>query len=191
MTTPSDFEPGGYRRPPSGSRFQKGHSGNPRGRPRGRGNKRAPYDAVLGQKVVIRTNGKEGNVTAAEAFLLQMTQKGLAGDASAARAMLDAMEKAPASIAATKSTDLAVILLQFRSTDRDGRLLELICDLGMARKLDAYRETARVVLDVWMVELALSRLKERRLSSENQAAVWRGCRTPWKVNWPGWWTYRG
>ena len=75
----------GYGRPPQGSRFKPGRSGNPKGRPRGRHN-RPPYDAVLGQKVVLREGGVERTATAAEAFLLYLTKRGLEGDGAAARA---------------------------------------------------------------------------------------------------------
>src|SRR6476661_1259910 len=85
----------GYGNPPSASRFRKGQSGNPRGRPKNR-SREIPYDAILGQMVTIREEGRERRVTAAEAFLLQLTQKGLAGDSAAARASLDAIEAARA-----------------------------------------------------------------------------------------------
>ena len=85
----------GYGQPPRSTRFAKGNSGNPRGRPRGR-RRETPYDSVLGQMVTIRENGRERRVTAAEAFLLHLTQKGLAGDSASARASLAAIEAARA-----------------------------------------------------------------------------------------------
>lgn len=92
-------EPGeasGYKRPPTATRFVKGRSGNPRGRPRSR-HREIPYDTVLGQMVTIREDGRERRVTAAEAFILQLTRKGLQGDSAAARASLAAIETARAS----------------------------------------------------------------------------------------------
>ena len=67
------------------TRFTKGWSSNPAGRPRGR-HRETPYEAVLGQMVTIREGGAERRVTAAEAFLLQLTKRGPEGDNAVASA---------------------------------------------------------------------------------------------------------
>jgi hypothetical protein len=59
--------------------------------------------------------------------------------------------------------------------------------LRMAKKLDPYRETARIALEPWLVEAALARL-ERTLSPAEQRTVINAPRTPHKVRWPEWWS---
>ena len=57
----------------------------------------------------------------------------------------------------------------------------------MARKLDRYRNTDRMQLEPWIVEMALDRLGSRRPKLEEQERVLRVTRTPEKVRWPDWW----
>jgi hypothetical protein len=173
----------GYGRPPTATRFRKGESGNPRGRPRGR-RKEPPYETVLGQIVTIREDGAERRVTAAEAFLLHITKRGLEGDGPAARAAMAAIEAARASRRdpTTAFTFVTVYV-------RPGSVTQALEPLRIARKLDRYRETARVVLEPWIVEASLARL-DRHLSVEEQRTVVAATRTPWKVRWPDWWHVR-
>jgi hypothetical protein len=177
MTSSDDTEDDdvGYRKPPRATRFTKGRSGNPAGRPRGR-YRAAPYEAVLGQMVKIREGGTERRVTAAEAFLLQLTKRGLEGDSAAARASLAVIEQA-GQRHGNGQFQVAATTVEFVAP---GSVTYALEPLRMARKLDRYRETARIVLEPWLVEAALARLKEA-LSPAEQRIIVKVTRTPHKV----------
>jgi len=175
-------EGSGYGKPPPATRFKKGSSGNPRGRPKNR-RITVPYDAVLGQMVTIREDGRERRVTAAEAFLLQLTQKGLAGDSAAARDSLEAIENARSQRGDDRMVVDTIIVTPI-STGADA----IFGPLGLAfKKYPTDEKRVRWELNPWIVEAALERLGERRLTVEEQREVRSATRTPHKVAWPEWW----
>jgi hypothetical protein len=170
----------GYRKPPRASRFAKGRSGNPAGRPRGR-HREAPYEAVLGPMVPIREDGIERHVTMAEAFMLQLMKRALEDRGAAARTSLAAIEEARKRQDAGEFKISVIVLLAA------GSLPLALEPLRMARKLDRYRATARMVLEPWLVEAALSRL-DRKFSPAEQRIIMNATRTLHKVRWPEWWS---
>lgn len=175
----------GYGKPPASTRFQKGRSGNPKGRPRNR-RRDIPYDYLLGQMVTVREDGRERRVTAAEAFIMQLTKKGLAGDSAAARASLTAIENARAARTA-RGGEAQRICVRFK-------IFGLSCaieDLGMGVLIHpTQKDRVRMMLNPWIVEAALARLGSRRLSVDEQRTVIASTRTPEKVKWPDWWEVR-
>jgi hypothetical protein len=80
-------------KPPLHTRFKKGQSGNPKGRPKGVPNIRTLLDEVLGRIVVIRENGKAREVTAAHAVMLKMLEAGLADHHASRAYILDLIMK--------------------------------------------------------------------------------------------------
>ena len=172
----------GYGKPPAATRFKKGSSGNPKGRPKNR-HKSVPYDAVLGQMVTIREDGRERRVTAAEAFLLQLTQKGLAGDSGAARDSLEAIENAR-SQRGDVGQGIHTIIVSGIATGADA----ILDTLGLAKKkYPADEKRVRWELNPWIVEAALKGLGDERLSVKEQREVWDATRMPHTVTWPEWW----
>jgi hypothetical protein len=186
MNSTGQQQPTGYRSPPEATRFRKGSSGNPKGRSRG-SKSSIPYDTLLGQMVTIREDGRERRVTAAEAFVLQLTGKGLAGDSAAARASLHAIETARAARTCS-GEDMPTVRIQFRPFG----LCCTIEGLGIGVRINPHDQArVRLMLMPWIVEEALRRLGSRKLTVEEQRTVLASTRHPDKVRWPEWWTEHG
>ena len=85
----------GYKTPPKESRFKKGRSGNPSGRPRKVPGIPELLTKVSKQKVL--TNGKNGSkyMTKLEASLTQLANKAASGDLKAAKILTDMVTRFP------------------------------------------------------------------------------------------------
>lgn len=179
-------EAAGKNRPPIGSRFKPGMSDNPRGRPKG---KRAkdPYEAIFGQLVKLRDNGVERWIRADQALLLHLAARSLSVDAATARTMLLAIEGNRPRRAGGKAQRRIV----FRVVAETGNLRDAVQELGCARLLDAYRPSARLGLEAWVIAEALARLGDRQLTTSEQRVVVAAARMPHKVRWPTWWSGNG
>ncbi|MBN9488985.1 MAG: hypothetical protein J0H44_17240 [Alphaproteobacteria bacterium] len=79
----------GYKRPPVRSRFRKGISGNPKGRPK---RSRNVLDAILrhlDRPITITINGRRRTMSIFDAILMQLSNKALSGDLKAMKAVSD------------------------------------------------------------------------------------------------------
>lgn len=79
----------GYGKPPKQSRFQKGQSGNPRGRPKGSLNVATALERELNQLVTIKENGVIRHITKFQAAIKQITNKAATGDTKCIQFMLN------------------------------------------------------------------------------------------------------
>lgn len=80
--TDGDYDVG-YGKPPKHTRFKKGRSGNPKGRPKGSRNFSTDLKATLGEGVRVNAGGRPRTVSTQLALLMRLREKALNGDARA------------------------------------------------------------------------------------------------------------
>jgi len=93
----SDTEPTGdyavgYGKPPRHTGFQKGQSGNPKGRPKGSKNLATLLAEALDEKVQITEDGKRRRVTKRELVIKQLVNKSAAADLRAIKQLTDIVQ---------------------------------------------------------------------------------------------------
>src|SRR4051812_32034706 len=89
-------EPVGYGKPPKGSQFQKGRSGNPSGRPKKdkvfKSMERLLRECLLGE-IVVAVNGRQHTMSRMEAIATKQVQLAMQGDHRSAKLILQMGEK--------------------------------------------------------------------------------------------------
>ena len=129
--SPSGYQVG-YGKPPAQTRFKKGQSGNPNGRPKGTLNLATVITKTLREKVVINENGQRKIVTKLEAAVKQLVNKAASGDLPAFRQLSGLVQmaeqwsgQAAAPTAVLSEVDQKVMLAivrRYEQTAKDGAI---------------------------------------------------------------------
>ena len=85
----SDTESVGYGKPPKHTRFKKGQSGNPKGRPKKSRSRANLMDEELDQSITVKEGKNTVTMTKREAVLKQVVNKAVKGDHRAAKLVLE------------------------------------------------------------------------------------------------------
>ena len=83
----------GYKKPPLHTRFRKGQSGNPRGRPRGSKNFSTLLADALNEPVVVTEDGKRRKISKRELGVRQLVNKFAMAEAQATKILLGLMQE--------------------------------------------------------------------------------------------------
>ncbi len=174
-------------RPPAASRFRKGESGNPNGRPRSGSNPRpSAFDVVIDLTLTMMQNGKPREVTVEEALQHKTYQDAIAGSRAAQREVLKMIAKREQWLAAKAPKPRpGKRLIEPEDPDNANEALIL---LGIAepdtRSYGPNDEYERLLLQPWAVQAALSRRGRRRLSDRDVADINRSTREAETLRWP-------
>ncbi|HEY6356619.1 MAG TPA: DUF5681 domain-containing protein [Vicinamibacterales bacterium] len=84
-----DHDAVGYRKPPRATRFQKGRSGNPKGRPKGTRNLKTDLAEELQTKIIVSEAGVRRNISKQRAVVKSLIAKALRGEAKAIHQLVE------------------------------------------------------------------------------------------------------
>src|ERR1700757_768867 len=79
----------GYGRPPRHTRYEKGRSGNPKGRPSGAKNMSTLFIEALNETVIIAENGGRRKISKRQAIVKQIVNKAAKGDWRCTKLLLE------------------------------------------------------------------------------------------------------
>lgn len=167
------------------TRFQKGQSGNPNGRPRKHPVVTSAFDIVLDQVLTVTQNGVARELTVDEALQLQTYQAALKGSRLAVRAVLRMIEKREVALAKLRPSNAkgAKFEIEHEADNAEEALGILdISDLRSNPDTGAYH--GPVKLQTWATQAALSR-PGRRLYDDKEVKEIKWCTVePEGLKWP-------
>lgn len=119
-----DYEVG-YRKPPKVTRFTKGKSGNPKGRPKQSRNLVTLFDEELDDLLVVQKSGKPIQITKREALVKRVVHAALNGDAKSISVLISMdqtrKEQEPEAVELTATDAEQFERLQQRILDKASR----------------------------------------------------------------------
>ena len=179
-------------RSPRTGRFQKGHSGNPKGRPRKQRALpdaiRSAFEIVLEKRVTVTQAGIDQELSLEEALQLRTYQDALAGNRTARREVLKMIAKREKAMAdrglrtpPTRPSVTTKISPDPRNADA------AMCLLGIAapNKSREEHDPDAILLEPWAVQAALRRRRgSKALTPEDVSDIKRCTRAPETLRWP-------
>ena len=145
-------------------RFQKGQSGNPKGRPKARRQNVSAFDIIFDKSLTVAQNGVERELTVDEALELQTYQAALGGSRMAIRKMLKMIEKREIALAKKNPPPPHSVDVEAHYTADNANEAMRILDIA---RPDPSMDGKRWFLQAWAAQAALSRPGRRKLDKKD------------------------
>ena len=173
--------------PPASTRFRKGQSGNPQGRPKKKAEVRASaFDVVIDRTLTIVQGGTPREVTVDEALQHKTYQDAIAGNRAARREVLKMIAKREKAI--TKRAPLTSPVEVKKEGSDPSNADEALLILGIACRDPRWDEPSeqreRLLLEPWAVKAALGRRGRSRLDQREIAEAKRCTHAADTLRWP-------
>jgi hypothetical protein len=179
-------------RSPRTGQFQKGHSGNPKGRPRKQRALpdaiRSAFEIVLQKRVTVTQAGIEQELSVKEALQRRTYQDALAGNRAARREVLKMIAKREQAMADRGlRTQRTMPSVTSRKSPDPRNADAAMCLLGIAapNKSREEHDPDAILLEPWAVQAALRRRRGgKALTMEDIGDIERCTRAPETLRWP-------
>jgi len=168
------------------TRFAKGQSGNPNGRPRRRLSQTvSAFDILLNRTLTITQAGVTRTMTVDEALQHKIYEQAVAGKRMAVRALLRMIARREKALAAKAPPTAPIRVLCERQDPANAYDALLILGIAIPDPgwTEPQRET-RLLLLPWAVQAALSRGARRSIGKEEVAAINRCTHQHENLKWP-------
>lgn len=165
------------------TRFQKGQSGNPGGRPKKRRPHVSAFDIVFDKSLTVTQNGKVRELTVDEGLQLQTYQAALKGSRMAIRQVLKMIAKREDALAKRdKNPPRSFSVEKHFDADNADEAMRI---LGITVRDPAFGEDhPRMMLATWVVQAALSRPGRRRFEEKDIRDIKQFTLDADKLKWP-------
>ena len=176
-------------KPRASTRFRKGQSGNPRGRPRKKPDPvPSAFDVVIDRTLTIVQDGVPREVTVDEALQHQTYQNAIAGNRAARREVLKMIATREQAITnktpRRSSTEIVMREPDPRNADAALLILGIACRDPKWTETDTPDEEDRLLLEPWAVKAALRRRAGSKLTKEELDGVQRSTHDAGTITWP-------
>lgn len=168
------------------TRFRKGQSGNPKGRPKKKASSASAFDLIFEKTLSVTHNGVEREFTVEEALQQRTYQDVLAGNRSARREVLRMIakrEKWMADRVPPRTYPVTMRYAQEGRTADEALLLLGIVTREPPRPGPRPDDQVRLKLEPWVTQLGLKRGRRREFSDKDIADIRRQTRDPDGIDW--------